>query len=50
MVTDINGRVIINTTVAEGTSTIDLSSYAKGIYVINVVNGESKFTNKVLLQ
>jgi hypothetical protein len=50
MVTDINGRVILSTTVAEGTSTIDLSGNAKGIYIINIVNGDSKYTNKVVLQ
>ncbi len=47
-VTDVLGNVVFQTTINSRQFTIDMSSYAKGIYFVNVTN-ESKSSNKKIV-
>ena len=50
VVTDITGKVFVNKTVNADQSEIDLSSYPKGIYLVNVVTENDSYTKKVVLK
>ena len=50
-ITDMNGRVVYTETKASANEfEINSSSYAKGIYMVRVVNGDIISTNKVSVQ
>jgi hypothetical protein len=50
VVTDITGKVFVNKTVNADQSEIDLSSYPKGIYLVNIVTENDSYTKKVVLK
>ena len=50
VVTDISGQVYINETVNTDQTEIDLSSYPKGIYLVNIVTENDSYTKKIVLK
>lgn len=50
VVSDITGKVYVNETVNADQSEIDLSSYPKGIYFVNIVTENDSYTKKVVLK
>ena len=50
VVTDITGKVFVNKTENADQSEIDLSSYPKGIYLVNIVTENDSYTKKVVLK
>ncbi len=50
VVTDITGKVFVNKAVNADQSEIDLSSYPKGIYLVNIVTENDSYTKKVVLK
>jgi hypothetical protein len=52
-VTDISGKVIQNKTMAKDgpkTATFDMNNYAKGVYLIQVIDGAFVFRDKIIVQ
>ncbi|MFY8033505.1 MAG: T9SS type A sorting domain-containing protein, partial [Flexibacteraceae bacterium] len=45
-ITDLSGRVLLQTTIAEPTNTLDISGYQTGLYLINIQQGNKKGTFK----
>lgn len=51
VVVDITGTVVLNTTTNEATKTIDVSKFAKGIYLVSVYVGNNKIkTSKIVVK
>jgi len=50
MVKDITGKTMINNQLLDANTKIDFSDYEKGIYLIQLVNGEKTITKKVVIQ
>ena len=50
VVTDITGKVLVEAAVNSDLAEIDLSSYPKGIYLVNVVTENGSYTEKVVLK
>lgn len=49
IISDILGNIIFSQT-ASGNVTVDMSSYNKGVYLVNVVTGNDSYTEKVVLK
>jgi serine protease len=49
-ITDLAGRVLLQTTIAEPTNTLDISGYQTGLYLINIQQGNKKGTFKLLVK
>ena len=50
IVTDMSGKLIVENRTTDAKSELDLSSLAKGMYLLNVSNKERVFVRKVLVQ
>jgi hypothetical protein len=50
IVSDLNGKVVFNQTTTAPKLQINSSTFAKGMYIIKVVNGTEISTNKVIVQ
>jgi hypothetical protein len=49
-ITDMTGRVVYNSIINDNETTLDLSQYQKGLYVVKVVSSEKQYSYKLLLQ
>ena len=49
-ITDLSGRVLMQTTIAEPTNILDISGYQTGLYLINIQQGDKKGTFKLLVK
>jgi hypothetical protein len=47
---DMNGRVVLTTVLHKADNTIDLKSFAKGIYLLRLVNGQEMIHQKLMIQ
>ena len=47
---DITGKTILNTSFRANTKQLDVSSYPKGIYFYQLINGEERYSGKVVIQ
>jgi hypothetical protein len=50
LITDALGRIVMSQDLAQGNNSIDLSSYQKGVYIINVQSDGLTQTKKIILQ
>jgi hypothetical protein len=49
-VTDVNGRVLNNTSTTQSLVQINTNSFAKGVYMVKVINAGQVVTEKILIQ
>lgn len=47
---NIQGELIMNGTINNSTSTLDVSSFAKGLYIIKIVKGNKEFVKKFVVE
>ena len=47
---DITGKTILNTSFRASAKQLDVSSYPKGIYFYQLINGEERYSGKVVIQ
>ena len=50
VVTDLYGKQLKQQSLSMGTNTIDVSSFAKGMYVVSVITEQGKQTQKVVVE
>ena len=50
VVTDLYGKTVKQQTLSMGTNTIDVSSFAKGMYLVSVITEQGKQTQKVIVE
>lgn len=50
IVTDLLGKVISNQSLSIGTNSIDVSKFAKGLYLVNVITNDNKKTERVIIE